>query len=333
MIKIPTPETSFRRAAQFVLFSTSTTVFRILGRVACDQILACDSMPRILILGIGRAKFWETNSKVSVGGDRWAYTGGCLSQDFYPKARKQSVTRRRSLALCMLSRESRGYNTLKYGWNMYICPAFCSTHSRSSVDTDCCQWVRMVYPHFLRNNFSSILRCIHILWMNRRVFFSDPPFPPPSLSVPLARSSTVQTRDVTHMKNTGCAYVCVMSHLRMRHVPRAWMIISQILHMNASCHGVNTSESYHTSCLNVACTTYGRVRDMLQRKGTGISSVLKGRRETNRRKGKTGVTADRDKIEFWLFNSSSIFNITLREELFSLPKKNQTCCLVLVSWC
>jgi len=49
--------------------------------------------------------------------------------------------------------------------------------------------------------------------------------------------------------------------------------------------------------------------------------------------GKTGVTADRDKIEFRLFNSSSIFNITLREELFSLPKKNQTCCLVLVSWC
>ena len=36
--------------------------------------------------------------------------------------------------------------------------------------------------------------------------------------------------------------------------------------------------------------------------------------------GKTGVTADRDKIEFRLFNSSSIFNITLREELFSLPK-------------
>jgi len=31
-----------------------------------------------------------------------------------------------------------------------------------------------------------------------------------------------------------------------------------------------------------------------------------------------------------LFNSSSIFNITLREELFSLPKKNQTCCLVTV---
>ena len=32
--------------------------------------------------------------------------------------------------------------------------------------------------------------------------------------------------------------------------------------------------------------------------------------------GKTGVTADRDKIEFRMFNSSSIFNITLREELF-----------------
>ena len=33
---------------------------------------------------------------------------------------------------------------------------------------------------------------------------------------------------------------------------------------------------------------------------------------------------DRDKIEFRLFNSSSIFNMTLREELFSLPKRNQT---------
>jgi len=48
--------------------------------------------------------------------------------------------------------------------------------------------------------------------------------------------------------------------------------------------------------------------------------------------GKTGVTADRAKVEFRLFNSSSIFNIALREELFSLPKKNQTCRLVLVSW-
>ena len=48
--------------------------------------------------------------------------------------------------------------------------------------------------------------------------------------------------------------------------------------------------------------------------------------------GKTRVTADRDKIEFRLFNSSSIFNITLREELFSSPKQNQPCCLVLVSW-
>ena len=46
------------------------------------------------------------------------------------------------------------------------------------------------------------------------------------------------------------------------------------------------------------------------------------------RTGKTGVTADRDKIEFRLFNSSSIFNITLREELFSIPKKNETFCLV-----
>ena len=48
--------------------------------------------------------------------------------------------------------------------------------------------------------------------------------------------------------------------------------------------------------------------------------------------GKTGVTADRDKIEIRLFNSSSIFNITLCEELFSSPKQNQPCCLVLVSW-
>jgi len=31
--------------------------------------------------------------------------------------------------------------------------------------------------------------------------------------------------------------------------------------------------------------------------------------------GKTGVTADRDKIECRLFNSSSIFNITLGEVL------------------
>ena len=35
---------------------------------------------------------------------------------------------------------------------------------------------------------------------------------------------------------------------------------------------------------------------------------------------KAGVTADRDKIEFRLFNSSSILNITFREELFSSPK-------------
>ena len=40
--------------------------------------------------------------------------------------------------------------------------------------------------------------------------------------------------------------------------------------------------------------------------------------------GKTGVTADRDQIEFRLFNSSSIFNITLREELFSLPKQKNS---------
>ena len=48
--------------------------------------------------------------------------------------------------------------------------------------------------------------------------------------------------------------------------------------------------------------------------------------------GKTGVTADRDKIELRLFNSSSIFNITLREELLSSPKQIQSWLLVLVSW-
>ena len=40
-----------------------------------------------------------------------------------------------------------------------------------------------------------------------------------------------------------------------------------------------------------------------------------------RGRGKTGVSTDRDKIEFRLFNSSSIFNITLREELFSYRSK------------
>ena len=42
------------------------------------------------------------------------------------------------------------------------------------------------------------------------------------------------------------------------------------------------------------------------------------------RSRETGVTADRDMIEFRLFHSSSIFNITLREELFSLPKQKPT---------
>ena len=49
-------------------------------------------------------------------------------------------------------------------------------------------------------------------------------------------------------------------------------------------------------------------------------------------KGKLESRPTIDQIEFRLFNSSSIFDITLREELFSLPKKTQTCCLVLVSW-
>jgi len=48
--------------------------------------------------------------------------------------------------------------------------------------------------------------------------------------------------------------------------------------------------------------------------------------------GKTGVTADRDKIEFRLFNSSSIFNITLREEIFSYRSETTPCILILVSW-
>jgi len=48
-------------------------------------------------------------------------------------------------------------------------------------------------------------------------------------------------------------------------------------------------------------------------------------------RGKTGVTADRDRIEFRLFKSSSIVNITFREELLVLPKQNQPCTLVLVS--
>jgi len=47
------------------------------------------------------------------------------------------------------------------------------------------------------------------------------------------------------------------------------------------------------------------------------------RRAEGHSEGKTGVTADRDKIQFRLFNSSSIFNIILHEELFSLPKQNQ----------
>ena len=49
-------------------------------------------------------------------------------------------------------------------------------------------------------------------------------------------------------------------------------------------------------------------------------------------RGKTGVTADRDKIELRLFNSSSIFNITLREKLFSYLSKTTPCILILVSW-
>ena len=64
---------------------------------------------------------------------------------------------------------------------------------------------------------------------------------------------------------------------------------------------------------------------------TQADTQKKAKRKSRKIRGKTGVTADRDKIEFRLFNSSSIFKVTLREELFSLPKKNQPCCLVLVS--
>jgi len=39
------------------------------------------------------------------------------------------------------------------------------------------------------------------------------------------------------------------------------------------------------------------------------------KKKENEEPGKTGVVANRDKIEFRSFNSSSIFNITLREEL------------------
>jgi len=46
---------------------------------------------------------------------------------------------------------------------------------------------------------------------------------------------------------------------------------------------------------------------------------------------KTGVTAERDKIMFRLFNSNPIFNITLREELLSSPKQNQSWLFVLFS--
>jgi len=42
------------------------------------------------------------------------------------------------------------------------------------------------------------------------------------------------------------------------------------------------------------------------------------------RLGKTEVTADRDKIEFRLFNSGPISNVTFREELFSLLKQIPT---------
>ena len=58
-----------------------------------------------------------------------------------------------------------------------------------------------------------------------------------------------------------------------------------------------------------------------------------------RGRGKTRVTADRDKIEFTLFNSSSILNITLRELwrviLFTEAKPTMLSCtgfMALVTW-
>jgi len=49
--------------------------------------------------------------------------------------------------------------------------------------------------------------------------------------------------------------------------------------------------------------------------GVEISTSLSFLQATDVVRGKTGVTADRDKIEFRLFNSSSIFNITLNSIL------------------
>ena len=56
---------------------------------------------------------------------------------------------------------------------------------------------------------------------------------------------------------------------------------------------------------------YIRIHTCINKSGKKMSGKLIFT-NLKKRLGKTGVTADRDKIEFRLFNSSSIFNITLR---------------------
>jgi len=79
--------------------------------------------------------------------------------------------------------------------------------------------------------------------------------------------------------------------------------------------------SSHTACIrlvsahfNLADNTHQTTRGMPDVHALVPTSCLHVQYNLE---GKTGVTADRDKIEFRLFNNSSIFNIILREELFS----------------
>ena len=91
-----------------------------------------------------------------------------------------------------------------------------------------------------------------------------------------------------------------------------------------ACHAYNPAKRANdTLVLRVEVRIYIAVRVVVNRK----ASI-----RHHWRLGKTGVTAERDKIEFRLFNSSSIFNITLREELFSYWSKTTPCILILVSW-
>jgi len=81
-------------------------------------------------------------------------------------------------------------------------------------------------------------------------------------------------------------------------------------------------------CYDTRSTDWGQKLSWVchETRGPGSSTVTSLRRVRLsrvfwfflKRKGKTGVTADSDRM----FNSSSIFDITLREELFSLPKQN-----------